>query len=286
MHSPRTAVPDPRLAPFVRCYAQREMLLGDTVFIQQSIASLEHILAFDFGDRPVMDYLDGRRAFIPRVHLVGTQVCSTCSASFTGHVLGFGIFLKPMAVWQLFGIPPARLANCDFEARDVLGAWIQELWLKLIECRSFAGQIRVADETLLPFAQCAMPLTPAMATVRQLSYVDVESRISRVARDACMSIRSYQRRFVNEVGISPKLFARVGRFQKALDHKRTTADTWLDVAQELGYFDQMHMLKDFRAFGGDVPTRVIHSCGDFQPWSLGAGLNGISTTKLHSALSR
>jgi hypothetical protein len=35
------------------------------------------------------------------------------------------------------------------------------------------------------------------------------------------------------------------------------------------YFDQMHMLKEFRSFGDDVPSRLIQKCGDFQPWSIG-----------------
>jgi transcriptional regulator GlxA family with amidase domain len=83
-----------------------------------------------------------------------------------------------------------------------------------------------------------------------------------------MSIRNYERRFVAEMGISPKLFARVARFQRALDRKRITGETWLEVAQEIGYSDQMHMVRDFRAFGGEPPSRLIQTSGDFQPWSI------------------
>ncbi len=67
-------------------------------------------------------------------------------------------------------------------------------------------------------------------------------------------------RFIGEMG-STKLFARLRRFQMALDHKRASRARWLDVAHDLGYFDQMHMVKEFRAFGGEVPqvgsSRVV-----------------------------
>jgi hypothetical protein len=53
------------------------------------------------------------------------------------------------------------------------------------------------------------------------------------------------------MGLSPKLFARVTRFQMALDAKRISpAHTWLGVAHEFGYFDEMHMIRDFKNLGG------------------------------------
>ena len=81
-----------------------------------------------------------------------------------------------------------------------------------------------------------------------------------------------------EVGLSPKLFARLRRFQMALDRKRTSGTRWLDVAHDLGYFDQMHMVKEFRAFGDEAPSRLLQSCGDYQPWSIGAPLSPNSVT--------
>ncbi len=77
-----------------------------------------------------------------------------------------------------------------------------------------------------------------------------------------MSIRNYERKFVGEIGISPKLFARLERFQMALDIKRASGSSWLNVAPELGYFDQMHMVKDFRAYGGDAPSRLVRLDAD------------------------
>jgi AraC-like DNA-binding protein len=282
LHTIRSAMPDPRLRQFVRCFAQREMTLQTSSLVQTSLASLENILAFDLGDRPVMEYSSGRISVIPRLQLVGTQTRSIGCAHFRGHILAFGIFLKPFASWQLFRIPPAQFADREFEAQEVFGPWIRDLWLKLAECETFDDRIRVANETLLPFAENAIPPTRTMAAAQNLLRPDAGTRIQQLAHESCMSIRNYERRFVEDMGISPKLFARLGRFQMALDIKRESGSSWLNVAHELGCFDQMHMVKDFRAFGGDAPSRLVQMCGDFQPWSIGQpmSVNQVKTNEV------
>jgi AraC-like DNA-binding protein len=184
----------------------------------------------------------------------------------------------------LFSIPPIHLADQDFEGEQVFGPWITELWLKLAECRTFGDRMNVANKTLLPFAANASPLTQTMVAGGNLLKPNRCTRIPQVARESYMSIRNFQRKFADEVGIAPTLFARVGRFQLALDMKRAHGSSWLKVAHELGYFDQMHMVKDFRALGGDSPGHLIQICGDFQPWSIGTprSINRIATTEMPS----
>ncbi len=59
----------------------------------------------------------------------------------------------------------------------------------------------------------------------------------------------------------------------ALDTKRLTPDrSWMSVAHRLGYFDQMHMIRDFQSLGGTVPGEIFDQIGDYQPWSLGEPL--------------
>ena len=282
MHTIRSAMPDARMKQFVRCFAEREMTLQTSSVVQTSLASLENILAFDLGDQPVMEYSSGRIIGIPRIQLVGTQTRSIGCAHFTGHILAFGIFLKPFACWQLFRIPPAQFADREFEAQEVFGAWVRDLWLKLAECETFGDRIRVTNETLLPFAKNASPPTRSMAAARNLLPPDAGARIQHLAHESCMSIRNYERRFVEDMGISPRLFARLGRFQMALDIKRASRSSWLEVAHELGYFDQMHMVKDFWAFGGNAPSRLVQICGDFQPWSIGPpmSVNNVKTNEV------
>jgi AraC-like DNA-binding protein len=273
MHTIRSAMPDPRLKPFVRCFAQREISVPTSPLAETALASLEHIVSFCLSGQTTTHHWSGTSAIASHIHVFGTQTRSPGCFSFTGSVLAFGIFLKPFASWQLFRIPPAQFADQNFEAREVFGPWITELWLKLAECETFSDRVRLATETLLPFAEHAIPQTRTVAAAESLLQADSGMRIEQLARESCMTVRTFERKFVAEMGLSPKLFARLRRFQMALDRKRASGARWLDVAHDLGYFDQMHMVKEFRAFGGEAPSRLLQSCGDYQPWSIGAPLS-------------
>jgi AraC-like DNA-binding protein len=60
-----------------------------------------------------------------------------------------------------------------------------------------------------------------------------------------MSTRQFEPRFTREIGMAPKLFARIARFEAALESKALSIDnSWTDVANRLGYFDQIHLIHD------------------------------------------
>ena len=269
MHTIQTAKPRVELREFVRVFAQREMIWGGTVYAQPNLAALEHIMAFEFGDSLTTEYSQGRSKVAPKVHIAGSQTAPAGCAYFTGRHFAFGIFLKPLASWQLFRIPLATLANADFDGTELYGGGIYSLWLRLAESKSFEEQVKVAEEYLLPFAMNAQDQTPIMKSARHTFRCKGAVRIEDLAYHCGLSLRQYERKFVTEFGFTPKILARVTRFEAALDTKRLAPGrSWLSVAHELGYFDQMHMIRDFQKLGGDVPSQVIEQSGDLQPWSV------------------
>jgi transcriptional regulator GlxA family with amidase domain len=83
--------------------------------------------------------------------------------------------------------------------------------------------------------------------------------VSDLADAAGFGVRQFERRFRHEIGITPKLYARIVRFEAALQRKATTPlMRWTDIAHDLGYHDQMHMVHDFNRLSGDSPTAI---CG-------------------------
>jgi hypothetical protein len=148
-----SVAPHPQLAPFVRCFVHRETFPGSSAVIQPVIASLEQVLGFDFCDRPVMHFSSGNTIYHPRVYMMGVQKKYPGSVCLSGHVSEFGIFFRPFASWQLFGIPPAELADLNCDATEVHGSWARELWHKLVACLTFSERVKVATETLLMFAK-------------------------------------------------------------------------------------------------------------------------------------
>jgi AraC-like DNA-binding protein len=262
------AAPDHRLAPFIRCFAQRETSPGSPPIAQALVGSLAHILSLDFCDPTIHTYPGGKAAVQHRSWLLGAHTGYAGSACLSGHVLSFGIFFRPFAPWQLFGIPSAELADLECDATAVMGSWVSELWDQLACCRSFSERIIIATDTLMRFIQNARPQTSIMSTVHRLLPSPEPARITRVARESAMSIRNYERQFASEIGMSPKNFARLARFATAIDLKRRGEDSWLNISHDVGYFDQMHMNRDFRMLGGDAPGRLVCTDSDFQPWSI------------------
>jgi AraC-like DNA-binding protein len=265
----QTAMPRAELKDFVRVFALRDMTRTDGGSTQPNMASLEHIMAFEFGDSITIEYGPGKSMLAPKIHVRGSQTSPYGRAYFTGRHFAFGIFLRPLASWQLFRIPLATLADENFDGRDLLGNGIRTLWLRLAESKTFEQQIRLAEDYLLPFARNARAQTPIMSSARHTCRVRGAVRIENLAHNSGLSLRQYELRFEMEMGFTPKLFARITRFQSALDTKRLSPRrSWLSVAHELGYFDQMHMIRDFQSLGGNVPSQVIQQSGDLQPWSV------------------
>ncbi len=275
-----SATPRRELKEFVRIYAQREIHSESATVIQPGMALLEHILVFDFCD-PLIWVRDGSGQRLPRLRVEGHQTFPSGFSHLEGRHLGFVIFLKPLAPWQLFRIPPGSLANRYIDSVDVFGSGMQTLWSALAECESFAERVCLAEEYLLPLAANALASTYIMKSARYLFNSSGMSRVEDIANDCGLSVRHYDRLFAEQTGMGPKLFARLRRFQLALDAKRIAPQrSWMSVAHEFGYFDQMHMIRDFQSLGGNTPTQLLQQIGDLQPWSLGTPMTAYDFPEL------
>jgi AraC-like DNA-binding protein len=79
--------------------------------------------------------------------------------------------------------------------------------------------------------------------------------VDDVAREVNLSRQHLRRRFLEQVGVGPKTFARVARFQRLLAHLRgRSAPSWAAAAADVGYFDQSHLIADFRELAGTTPV--------------------------------
>lgn len=69
-----------------------------------------------------------------------------------------------------------------------------------------------------------------------------------------LSARQLERRFLSTLGLPPRFFASLTRFAR-LQTLATTGGRWSDHALAAGYYDQAHMIRDYRRFTGSTPTR-------------------------------
>lgn len=268
MRTLQSVAPRRELRPFVRAYAQRTTGAFDAELVQRVPASLEQILEFEFGTPPTIDYWDGTSEPAHRLAIVGAHSFPRASLRLSGGVESFAIFLQPVALQHLIGLPARHLADRSYHAGDVLGVQVETFWSVLAQAGSFMERVRLTESFLLrmpPVHKTTAIASVAMVVCRAQGRV----RVDEMATRASLSVRQFERQFEREVGMPPKLFARIARFQCALDVKLAApARTWLDVAHSTGYCDQMHLVRDFKSLSGISPTLLMTQLGDTRPAAL------------------
>jgi AraC-like DNA-binding protein len=177
---------------------------------------------------------------------------------FQGKFQAFVIMFHATGLQDLFPLPMSDLTNRDYDSRSVLGKPIADLEERLGDCRSFQERVNVSDS----FLACRIPGTlkrdRASFATRLIASSDGRVRIPELASSLGISQRQLEREFAARFGVSPKLYARLVRFQAALDRKaRSDAKSWTEVAHELGYHDQMHLIHDFEEFSAGTPTEML-----------------------------
>src|SRR5262249_16638606 len=115
--------------------------------------------------------------------------------------------------------------------------------------------LALRDELLVRSSEAAVPsgIAPASAALMKLRGGVV--CIEEMARTNRLSPREFGRQFSEFVGLPPKLFARITRFQ-SLVHVLLSTDVsqWVEASSATGFYDQAHMINEFRSFTGSSPT--------------------------------
>jgi AraC-like DNA-binding protein len=102
-------------------------------------------------------------------------------------------------------------------------------------------------------------------------------------RDLARSAGYSERRFIDlfklEVGLKPKIFNRIQRFQRVLAHAHCmTHPDWARIAFDYGYFDQSHLIRDFVAFSGFTPADYVRRLDDLRNKCLQVKFNHLPLT--------
>jgi AraC-like DNA-binding protein len=267
MSSVQSARPRFELAPFVRAYAQRIVSPPDRPWTESVPAQLEQVLNLEFGLLPGIRH---RGWDVSNSVLIGgAQDGFSGTLHLLPRVESFAVFFWPSGWSQLFNIPISEITNRFYDATLVHGPSIRILWNQMGEARCFARRVEIVEDFLLGQLSSAMPDSKISLAAKYLFRQHGAVNIQALGRQSVLSLRQFQRAFRSEVGMSPKVFARIARFQAALDAKLANpARTWLDIAHSFGYYDQMHMIHDFEHLGRNTPTQVLVEIGDVRPSAL------------------
>ena len=243
------------------------------VSLQPVPARSPQILEFMFRTRYQVRRMDCERAENVRaVALVGATTWRSAELLLSGTVDAFTIVFQPGAFSSLLQLPAVELPNSDFDGEEVLGRRIGELYARLGEVSAFDDRVRVADRWLSVVRPASESVSAIVRTAMAVIRNNGSVRISELAHQTGLGIRQFERRFDHEIGISPKLYARIVRIEAAPQRRAVSQTTrWTDIAHALGYHDQMHMVHDFTRLPGDSPEAIARQLDMFvQPEVLSA----------------
>jgi AraC-like DNA-binding protein len=173
----------------------------------------------------------------------------------TGHYRAFMILFKGTGCHRLLRVLPAELRDSSFDACDIAGRTIRAVHERLVQADSPLEMARIADEYLLSRPGAADRACPVDAIAAYLVATGGRIRLSRLAELCGLSLRQVERKFVEQIGIGAKRYARIVRFRSVLRHRaQNAALSWTDISQLAGYYDQNHLVKEFRELTGATPT--------------------------------
>ena len=233
-------------------------------------------LEFYLADVPeVINTGESQAARVPTVVAVGPQSMGRVELFLSGRLRTFTIQFRPTGFFRLFGVPLDPLAGKGECARSVLGGQIAEFQNALEASATFDDMVKNADRILLRI-QSARGQTPdpvrvihrALETRRRAPMTSDPYRVDALVEASGYSTRQFERYFKQIVGVSPKRYLRVERLQHALAIKRSVPEaSWAAVAIDAGFHDQMHLIHEFKALGGDPPARLLSLTDGERPWS-------------------
>jgi methylphosphotriester-DNA--protein-cysteine methyltransferase len=168
---------------------------------------------------------------------------------------------------QLFGLPIPELTNQNLAAHAVIGPKISQLRQRLGEARSFEERVQLANAFIVELSSERPSNRSIELAASEILRSQGNCKVDLLAHHTGFSMRNFQRRFRECVGISPKLYARIVRFESVLKAKAAAPQiSWMNAAHQVGYHDQMHMIHDFREFSAGTPTGMFgHAEQAFTP---------------------
>lgn len=253
----RKFLPPARIQHIVQFFWEFEGAYHHTLpFEHPATATVSPKLAFQYEGRMLLHYANHEHRTY-RSEFQG-QMSSFYRIVAHENVGVFGAYFHPHVIPSLFGMPAHLLTNNNYEIGELLGTEGKELEEKIILSKNAANRVAILSEYIEKKMLCSSIATRGMIAatgdiLSQRGIVDIPHLASRYA----LSQRQFERKFKEATGFSPKMFARIVRFEECIRKAALENLSLTEVTFALGYYDQSHMIRDFREFSGQNPRHYF-----------------------------
>ncbi len=213
---------------------------------------------FFYGDHPVSMNRTGLGNFAeqPNIVLTGPQF-SRVNVKVCSQLRAIRVDFVPGGMHRMLGISMTELFDAGFDALDFFGASMKQVADRLQGIESLKEGKDIVEKFLLTHVAKLKEILPIDYAISVLLNSSGTLPMEQMASLACLSLKQFERKCQERLGMNPKMYARILRFSKAYRmHEASPHLPWIKIAYEAGYFDQMHMIRDFKVFAGVNPSVI------------------------------
>ena len=251
--------PPPALAPFVESLWYLDDTRGDhhdRPARERALPTGSTNLVFRLSSEPVRVFAgmeDGVGAIFG--HAVISGVRSSYYVRDTRHPsCSVGAHFRPGGATALLGVPSEELAGRHAALEDLWGRSASSARERMLDEQAPWKRLALLEELLLARVARSEPLHPAVSRALERLGSPRPCSIEDLSRETGHSHRHLIELFHRAVGLTPKVYARIRRFQRAIERAaRGRSAGWAEVALECGFYDQSHLTREFQAFAGLPP---------------------------------
>ncbi len=213
------------------------------IFYCNNPVSMRRIETGDFEKQPLTVLIG------PQFSRVNIQVHHQLSA--------IRVDFLPGGMYRMLGIPMHELFDAGFDALDFFGSEMKSIKEQLQHITNMEEGKNIVEKFLLNQVKSLKGILPFDNALRILLNHDGNISIRKTAQFSCLSLKQFERKCKERIGMNPKMYARILKFSKAYRlHEALPQFSWTQIAYEAGYYDQMHMIRDFKSFAGVNPTVI------------------------------
>lgn len=187
----------------------------------------------------------------PEAVVVGASSRHSARLLVEGRIAAFHIAFQPTGFHRLFAVPMHQLADQGVPV-EAFGSRALEQLVDVVRLQAdFEGRVAAAQAWIGRRLAEVRRGGPVDQVARLIRRARVAPSVAEMAERVGIAPRQLQRTFIDQVGLAPKLYARTVRFEAVLDAREHDPNaSWAALAQQFGYFDQSHLLRDARQFMG------------------------------------
>ncbi len=251
-------LPKPFLREFVRCYRIVHMTFDSSVRLpfKPYTPRPENYLAFYPFDRERVAFPDGSTA----VENVGVALVGQALAVTNRHIgnnfMVVQIIFQPGGLFRLTGMPAFDITNQYIEADTVFSKDIHFVNEAFFHAKNYAEIVNIADNFIAKWVlKKHRDAHPTDLVCRDMLAGCAPKKLDKLAREAFLSTKQFERKFKERTGVNPKVFERIIRFDHAFREKNLNPQRdWLSIAIDCQYYDYQHLTHDYKLFTGLAPT--------------------------------